>query len=110
MQYAIHPKWYEAKVTCACGNSFTVGATVPEITVEVCSSCHPYFTGQLKFVDTAGRVDAFRARQKAAKKTILSKAQRREIKRAKKVEQELSRPESLAELRETLKAEKSRKN
>ena len=69
MQTKIHPEWYpEAKVKCACGNTFTLGASVPEIEVEVCSNCHPYFTGQMKFVDTAGRVDAFKARRKGAKK------------------------------------------
>jgi len=109
MQAQIHPKWYDAKVTCACGNTFTVGATVPEINVEVCYNCHPYYTGQMKFVDTAGRVDAFRARVKASKDGVLSKAVRRKIKRDRKIQEQLDRPESLDELRKTLKAKKSRK-
>lgn len=106
---AIHPKWYEAKVTCACGNTFTVGATVPEINIEVCSNCHPFYTGQLKFVDTAGRVDAFLARQKAAKAEVLSKAQRRQARREKKIREQLERPESLDELRRALKSAKKDK-
>ena len=63
MKEKIHPKWYpEARVHCACGNTFTTGSTIPEIAVEICSACHPLFTGQQKFVDTAGRVDKFQQR------------------------------------------------
>jgi len=59
----IHPKWFaDAKVTCACGNQFTTGSTLPQIQVEICSNCHPLYTGQQKFVDTAGRVDKFNQR------------------------------------------------
>lgn len=69
MKEKIHPKWYpEARVHCACGNAFTTGSTIPEIAVEICSACHPLFTGQQKFVDTAGRVDKFNQRAAAAKK------------------------------------------
>jgi len=58
MKAKIHPTYYdEAKVVCSCGNTFTVGATVPEIHVELCSKCHPFYTGQQKFVDTASRID-----------------------------------------------------
>ncbi len=63
MRAKIHPKYYpEAKVICACGNSWTTGATVPEIKVDVCSACHPFFTGQQRIVDTAGQVDRFMRR------------------------------------------------
>jgi large subunit ribosomal protein L31 len=59
----IHPKWFaDAKVTCACGHTFTTGSTLPQISVEICSACHPLYTGQQKFVDTAGRVDKFNQR------------------------------------------------
>jgi large subunit ribosomal protein L31 len=58
-----HPKWYpEAKVSCACGAAFTTGSTSPTIAVEVCSNCHPLWTGQQKFLDTAGRVEKFNQR------------------------------------------------
>jgi len=68
MKKDIHPKWYpEAKVKCACGNSFTTGATVPEIEVEVCSNCHSFFTGNQKLVDTAGRVTRYKERLAKAK-------------------------------------------
>lgn len=60
MKISIHPAWYpEAKITCACGNSFTTGSTVQAIRVDICSSCHPLFTGQQKLVDTLGQVDRF---------------------------------------------------
>jgi large subunit ribosomal protein L31 len=63
MKENIHPKYYpKAKVTCACGNTFEVGATVPEIDVEVCSACHPYYTGKHKLLDTQKRVDKFKAK------------------------------------------------
>ncbi len=64
-----HPKWYpEAKVSCACGAQFTTGSTIPTIAVEICSACHPLYTGQQKFVDTAGRVDKFNQRVAMADK------------------------------------------
>lgn len=101
----MHPKWYDTKVKCACGHTFVLGASVPEIEVEVCSNCHPYYTGQMKFVDTAGRVDSFRARQKGANKKVLSKAERRKLKREKKIQEQIDRPETLAQIRQALKNE-----
>ncbi|RMD61685.1 50S ribosomal protein L31 [Candidatus Parcubacteria bacterium] len=63
----IHPDYYpEAKVRCACGTTFTVGATRKEIRVEVCANCHPVFTGEEKLIDTAGRVEKFKARRQKA--------------------------------------------
>lgn len=60
MKKDIHPKYYpEARVICACGNTWTVGSTKPEIHTDVCSKCHPLFTGEQRIVDTAGRVDRF---------------------------------------------------
>jgi large subunit ribosomal protein L31 len=59
MKDGIHPKYQECAVTCGCGNSFTTRSTRPKITVEVCSKCHPFYTGSVKFVDAAGRVDKF---------------------------------------------------
>lgn len=110
MKANIHPDWYpEAKVKCACGNTFIVGATVPEIEVEVCNACHPFYTGQMKYVDTAGRVDSFKEKQKKAKDKVLSKTEKRKRKKAarkKKIEEELSKPETLDELRESLKGGK----
>ncbi len=68
MKKNIHPQYYpNCQVTCACGNTFTTGSTLNEIKVDICSACHPFFTGQMKYVDTMGRVEKFQARQKAAK-------------------------------------------
>lgn len=57
----------DAKITCACGNAFTTGSTKKEIHVEICNNCHPFFTGQEKFVDTEGRVERFQRLQEAKK-------------------------------------------
>lgn len=85
MKENIHPKWYpEARVHCACGNAFTTGSTLPEISVEICSACHPLFTGQQKLVDTAGRVDKFNQRAAAAAKKKEEAAARQAAKEAKK--------------------------
>jgi large subunit ribosomal protein L31 len=102
MKVKIHPTWFpDAKVICGCGNTFTTGATVPEIHVEVCSNCHPFYTGTMKFLDTAGRVDAFKAKMKGAKTKLISKTDKRKAKKAKKLQEEAQRPDSLAELRES---------
>lgn len=67
MKKDIHPKYYpNAKVTCACGNTFEIGSTQKEMKIEVCSACHPYYTGTARFIDTAGRVDKFQAKVKKA--------------------------------------------
>ncbi len=60
MKPDIHPKYYRATVTCACGETFETGSTKETIKVEICSKCHPFFTGKQKFVDTGGRVERFK--------------------------------------------------
>jgi large subunit ribosomal protein L31 len=62
----IHPKYMKTIVTCGCGNTFETRSTVETINVEICSACHPFYTGKQKLVDTAGRVDKFRMRMEAA--------------------------------------------
>jgi len=62
MKQEIHPKYYKAQVRCACGNVFTVGSTKESIETEVCSKCHPFYTGKDKIVDKMGRVEKFRKR------------------------------------------------
>ena len=59
MKSGIHPKYVDCEIVCGCGNKFTTRATVPSIRVEICSECHPFYTGKQKFVDAAGRVDKF---------------------------------------------------
>jgi large subunit ribosomal protein L31 len=74
MKATIHPKYYEAVVTCACGNTFTVGSTKQKIDVDICAKCHPFFTGEMRFVDTMGRVEKFQQKMASAPKgTALSK-------------------------------------
>ena len=71
MKEKIHPKYYpEARVICACGNTWTTGATVPELKVDVCSACHPFYTGEQRIVDTAGQVDRFMKRLERTADTI----------------------------------------
>ncbi len=60
MKKDIHPQYVIARVICACGNTFVTRSTKPEIRVEICSKCHPFFTGQQKYVDTEGRIDRFK--------------------------------------------------
>jgi len=83
MKEGIHPKYVECKVTCGCGNSFVTRATVAELAVEVCSNCHPFYTGQQRYVDTAGRVEKFQkkyrwdARQAVRAAEVQAEAQRK---------------------------------
>ncbi len=78
MKPKIHPKWYpEARVICACGNSWTVGATVPEIRTDVCSKCHPFFTGEQRIVDTEGQVERFMRRLQAREAALREREMRR---------------------------------
>ncbi|MBO8129401.1 MAG: 50S ribosomal protein L31 [Peptococcaceae bacterium] len=60
MKEGLHPKFYKAKVTCACGNTFETGSTVKELKVEICSQCHPFYTGTKRTVETRGRAEKFR--------------------------------------------------
>lgn len=64
MKEKIHPKYFETTVTCACGNVINTRSTVKGIRVEICSACHPFFTGKQKLIDTAGRVERFRRKYK----------------------------------------------
>jgi large subunit ribosomal protein L31 len=80
MQTKIHPKYYDdAKVSCrSCGTSFTTGSIVENIVVEVCNNCHPFYTGEQRFMDTQGRVEKFQKQQEHAKKMQAQLAQKRE--------------------------------
>ncbi|HNW33776.1 MAG TPA: 50S ribosomal protein L31 [Candidatus Ozemobacteraceae bacterium] len=68
MKPKIHPDFNKINVTCACGNSFPSASTAKELKVEVCAACHPFFTGQQRFLDTAGRVERFQAKIEQQKK------------------------------------------
>lgn len=83
MKTDIHPKYHtEAEARCVCGNKFKIGSTRERIEVEICHACHPFYTGKEKLVDTAGRVEKFRAR--LSKKTILDTKTKRPRKTNKK--------------------------
>jgi large subunit ribosomal protein L31 len=60
MKEGIHPKYVETTVTCACGETFTTGSVKPNLRVEICSKCHPFYTGKQRFIDAGGRVDKFK--------------------------------------------------
>lgn len=94
MKKEIHPQYYkDAQVVCACGNSFTTGSTLKEIRVEICSMCHPFYTGKQKLIDTARRVEKYQAREakmenaakgrkgKKAKKAARKKTEKPSIKK-----------------------------
>ena len=67
MKQGIHPKWFDdCVVTCSCGNSFTTGSTEQTLQIDICDNCHPFFTGEVRFVDRQGRVDRFLNKMKAA--------------------------------------------
>ncbi|NLX37675.1 MAG: 50S ribosomal protein L31 [Chloroflexi bacterium] len=87
MKADIHPKYYpEAQVSCACGNAWTTGSTLPEIRVDVCSACHPFFTGQQqRLVDRAGQVDRFNRRFQVAQE-LRAEQTTRETERRKRAE------------------------
>jgi large subunit ribosomal protein L31 len=71
MKDKIHPKYFpQSRVICACGNTFTVGATVQELKVDICSACHPFYTGEQRIVDTAGQVDRFMKRLERTADTV----------------------------------------
>jgi large subunit ribosomal protein L31 len=105
MKPGIHPEYVEATVHCSCGNTFKTRSTKPELHVELCSECHPFYTGKQKFVDTGGRVQRFAdkfgnaaaatlereaaekaARQKAAEEAVFAAKSEREVKEAVKAE------------------------
>ncbi len=73
MQADIHPKYYDTDVHCGCGNRFIVRSTRKELKLDICNACHPFYTGKLKFVDTAGRIDKFKKKFSAAGYASLGK-------------------------------------
>src|SRR5438132_12859013 len=83
MKSGIHPQYVEATVTCGCGNKFTTRSTRKNITVEICSACHPFFTGKMKFVDTTGRVEKFQRKYNWDKRKEDAKAEKAKADEAK---------------------------
>jgi large subunit ribosomal protein L31 len=84
MKANIHPKYfYEAQVICACGNKFTTGSTQEIIHVELCNKCHPFYTGEQKFVDSASRIQKFKQKQSIAKQYLTKKVKKQQEQKAK---------------------------
>lgn len=84
MKKDIHPKYFEATVRCACGNTFTTGSILEQIDVEICSQCHPFYTGKQKLVDTARRVEKFQEKQAKTKALKEKTSKARALKKQKK--------------------------
>ncbi|MEE9219368.1 MAG: 50S ribosomal protein L31 [Acidobacteriota bacterium] len=84
MKKGIHPKYYEVTVVCACGNTFQTRSTHKDLRLELCSACHPFFTGRQKLIDTAGRVERFQRRYEATQAAVAQLEARREAKRDEK--------------------------
>lgn len=98
MKAKIHPEYFpDAQVSCVCGNSFTIGSTSQIFRVDICHKCHPFYTGEMKFIDTMGRVERFQKRQEEAKKTAPILAAKKQKKLARGHEEE-KRTKSLREM------------
>lgn len=84
MKPNIHPTWHhDAAVTCACGNTFVTGSTLATITVDICNKCHPFFTGEMRFVDRQGRVDRFMQKMQAAQQKQAAQQSKKQSKTGK---------------------------
>ena len=99
MKKGIHPKYDKCVVKCVCGNTFETRSVVSKINVEVCSACHPVYTGKKKIVDSTGRVDRFKKRLVQKKKSVVSKKDKRALKSKKKAEEK-------SKVKDTAKSEK----
>lgn len=99
MKAGVHPKYYDAVVKCACGNTFTVGSVKPQIDTEICAKCHPFFTGEMRFVDTMGRVERFQQKQQnVASGAAMSKKKKELLKKKRLEADEAAKPKSLKEM------------
>lgn len=92
MKPKIHPKYYpDAKIICACGNTYTTGSTSPELKVDICSQCHPFYTGEQRIVDTAGQVDRFMKRLERTADTVDTIRSQQDLQRRAEQEQRLAK-------------------
>ena len=102
MKAKIHPAYYDdAQIVCACGNTFTTGSTLREIHVDVCNMCHPFFTGEMKYMDTLGRVEKFQKSREKARLVTTQKIKKEQTKEQRK------RPTNLREMLELAKKQAS---
>ena len=107
MKKDIHPQVYtDCVVTCACGNSFITSSTKKTLSVEICSNCHPFYTGQQKFVDTEGRIDKFARKQKESEAKKKAAEMLKEAKAKKKTKEATAKREPATTLKDMLKGAK----
>lgn len=93
MKKDIHPEYHQSKISCACGANYTVGSTLPEISIELCSACHPFYTGAQKIIDAARRVEKFEARKAS---TTANSTTGKKAKREKRAAQKAAKAEAQA--------------
>jgi large subunit ribosomal protein L31 len=100
MKTGIHPKYQDITITCACGNSFVAGSVKPKIDVEICAKCHPFFTGEMRFLDTMGRVEKFKKQMAGAPTgaASLSKKARKQLKKKLEDAEDAAKPKNLKEM------------
>ena len=97
MKPNIHPKYFQTQVTCACGNQFTISSIREKMSVEICYKCHPFYTGEMKFVDTLGRVERYQEKQKIADSKRAQVVAKKKKKEEEKIRQDHA-PKSLKEM------------
>ncbi|ANE22881.1 50S ribosomal protein L31 [Denitrobacterium detoxificans] len=85
MKKGIHPEYVDCTVTCTCGNTFQTRSTKPELKIDICNACHPFFTGQQKLIDTGGRVQRFTDKFGSARETVAAREAAKKAKRAEEV-------------------------
>lgn len=100
MKPALHPKYYnDCQVVCSCGHTFSTGSTLPEIKVEICAACHPFFTGEVKYIDAMGRVEKFKQRQAASSgQKYLKKKERKSLKVQQAMQKAKNTPKTLKDM------------
>lgn len=104
MKKGIHPQYHtDVKVTCTCGNTFVTGSTIESITTELCSKCHPFYTGEEKIVDTANLVSKFETRKKQAAEKVVSKREKAAKRKETRSSRHVARPGSGQTLQDMLK-------
>lgn len=107
MKKNIHPNYVDCTVTCTCGNSFQTRSTKPEIRVDICSACHPFFTGTQKLIDSGGRVQRFADKFGAAKETVAAREAAKKAERAAAVEAAEAKKREEREAKAAAKAERA---
>ena len=108
MKQGIHPQYVECTVTCSCGNTFKTRSTKPEIRVEICNECHPFYTGQQKFVDTGGRVQRFADKFGSAKDQVAAREAERKAKKAEEAAAKEAARKAEREAKAAAKAERAK--